>query len=748
MALGTLNAQKSSPSIEPEVVWNVEWKLSDEAQATGESLSDIQGLLEGALILRPPERWLGIPFRHAWSKLNGKWDNALELGNPPPIGTASPYDGAMVERSQALLQSRLMRNGFLEASLSMDTIGNKGKVTLSILLDPGPRYLCGSTSVTTEGSGLTASDVALLTDRWAQWVGRPIDLIALDQERSSMSERLQSEGWFGLIADHFAIDIDTTGSRKSKMVHLGLKVLPIVQESDTLRHRRAYIDSLSFHWHPLDDGMDSLETRTEKGVLWKVPFGRDLRGLAHRMHLSPGDPYDPGLLSDARQSLRMLPLLQDVRLDISPGLVDSDDERAPLHVHLDAYPTERRIMRVNGALISRLGLGGEMTLSIADLDFRKRAEEISFDLGLGLETVVPYSSGQEGVVEPTPLNSRVLSAGVVYSTGRLIPFGPDRFPKSTRPLSRLSMTFRDESRPRFSRTYVQFGLVEGFMENVSKGSRIELRPFEIAMTASRLEPDFVQELENLGSDILTSSFESRALFGSSVDWRLSTPHSIRRPWKWSLNVELEGAGNLFHLIDRRAPEETTVPLPSAFGETADVQVARYIRWLLDMRGGWSRDGRNGIFGRCFVGVASSTIDGVAIPLEKQFYVGGPNSMRGWQALTLGPGGTDVPGLRVRGDIHAEFNLEFRRYVNDWIQLAAFTDAGNIWMTRPEESRPRVEFEFESFLSQTAASYGAGIRFDFEYFLLRCDFGRPWKWPDGSNSTDRSWRIHPAVSLPF
>ena len=422
MALGTLHAQESSPSIEPEVVWNVEWRLRDEVQSTGESLSDIQGLLEGALILRPPERWLGIPFRHAWSKLNGKWDKALELGNPPPTGTASPYDGSMVERSQALLQSRLMRNGFLEASLSMDTIGNKGKVTLSILLDPGPRYLCGSTSVTTEGSGLAVADVAWLNDRWAQWVGRPIDLIALDRERSSMSERLQSDGWFGLIADHFAIDIDTTGSRESKTVHLGLKVLPIVQESDTLRHRRAYIDSLSFHWHPLDGGMDSLETRREKGVLWKVPFGRDLRGLAHRLHLSPGDPYDPGLLSDARQSLRMLPLLQDVRLDISPGVVDSDEERAPLHVHLDAYPTERRIMKINGALISRLGLGGEMTFSVADLDFRNRAEEISFDLGLGLETVVPYSSGQEGVVEPTPLNSRVLSAGVVYSTGRLIAF--------------------------------------------------------------------------------------------------------------------------------------------------------------------------------------------------------------------------------------------------------------------------------------------------------------------------------------
>ncbi len=736
-------------SVGGEVVWKVDWRISQEGRDDEMNTGSLEQMLDGGLILRAPERWMGIPFRHAWSRLNGKWKKAVEQGIPPPMGSASPFDAVMLERSRMLLESRLIRSGHLEGALSMDTANVDGKMTITVNVDPGPRYVCGSTSLKAEGSGLDGDDTEALGNRWARWVGRPLDLDALDRDREALSQLLQSEGWFGLISDHFGINIDTTGSRASRKVHLGLVVSPIVQGEDTLVHRRAIIDSLTFHWHPFDGNGDSLESRMENGILWRVPAGRNVSGMSHRMHLATGDRYNPKQLSEARQSLRQLPLIRDVRVDIVQRDDVTKDGVAPLHVHLDAYPAKRGLMRANGAMISRQGIGGEMALSVADLDFRNRAEQISLDVGLGLETVTPYSSGSDGEAQgPTPLNSRVLSAGVVYSTGRLFPYGPARFPKSNKPESRLSLTLRDENRPSFSRTYVQIGLVEGFVENPATGSKIELRPFEIAVTSSRLQPQFEEDLADLASEVVTSSFQSRALFGSGVDWWVGTPRNKKQRWRWSLNLEFEGAGNLFHLIDPRSPQETTVPLPSIFGETAEVQVARYTRWLLEARGGWSHDGRSGVFGRCFIGAASSSIPGVGIPLEKQFYVGGPNSMRGWQALGLGPGGSDVEGLRVRGDIRLELNLELRQYINDWVQLAAFTDAGNIWMTRPEENRPNVEFAFDTFLSQTAVSYGAGVRLDFDYFLLRCDVGRPWRTPLGSLPTEGSWRIHPAVSVPF
>ena len=143
----------------------------------------------------------------------------------------------------------------------------------------------------------------------------------------------------------------------------------------------------------------------------------------------------------------------------------------------------------------------------------------------------------------------------------------------------------------FSRTYIQLGLVEKFLENPETGSVIELRPVEVAFTSSRLEPNFTAVLDSLDSDLITSSFEPRALFSSGIRWRMKSAADKRRVFRWSLSVEFEGSGNLFHLLHGDEPAETNITLPSVFGEARQVQVARYTRWMTDIRAGWSSNGK-------------------------------------------------------------------------------------------------------------------------------------------------------------
>lgn len=728
------------------LVWEVQWTLAEGAAGGPEQLAELRGLLEGGLILRPPERWLGIPVRHAWSRLNGRWRRAAEEGTSFPAGSAIPFSGEALDRSALLLRSRMLRKGYLDGTLSMDTTLAEGRVSITVTLDPGMRYRVSRADVRTEGSGVEGREREALVDGWGRWKGRPLDLDELERERNRFSADFQQRGWFGLTSDFFTVEVDTTDARATGMVGLELVVSPAARGGRTGVHRKARLDSLSFEWHPL--GEDIIVERFEDGILWRVPQGRDIRGLNHALHIKPGQGYDPGVLTEARQAIRRLPLVKDLRVDIAPMGDPNDSLVTPLHVHFDAYPSQRRVMKVNGAATSRQGLGGEMALSISDQDFRRRMEQVALDFGAGVENVTTYGLTESGEDAGTTFISRILSAGVSYNAARIIPFGPDRFAKSNRPESLVAFTLRDENRRKFNRTLLQFSLTERFVENPANGSRVELRPVDIAVTSSKFQAGFEEELDSLGSDVLTSSFTSRAVFASGVAWRVGTKKEKRSLFRGQLSLEWEGAGNLFHLLDGRTPSETTVAMPTFFQGTADVQVARYTRWLIEATGGWSIDRRNGWFARCFIGVASSSIDGVAVPLEKQFYVGGPNSMRGWQALGLGPGGSGYLGLRVRGDIRVEANLEWRRYVNDWIQCAVFADAGNIWMTRPEASRPDVELDPSTFLGQVAVNLGGGIRFDFGYFLLRCDAGIPVKWPDGTELTDQRWRFHPAVSLPF
>lgn len=741
-----LGQETTKQEANPKLIWNVEWQLSTNEAEAELDLAQWQTLLQGGLAAQPPDRLIGIPLRHYWAKLNGRWQRAIDSGTRVPTGSAPPFDSNLLEQSRALLESRMIRNGFLEGEVTLDTSSVDNHVTLILGLEPGKRQRCCTTEVNADGSGLQQSQVQALEQSWNSWQGKPLDLDALDRARERMAQELQQEGWFGLTSDFFSIDIDTTGSQSSQCVSLGLRVVPGESNGTTMPHRKGRVDSLSFHWHPVQ--LEAMETREIDGIQWRVPLGRDLRGLRQSMRIEKGRPYNPMELAQTRQSIRQYPLVQDLRVGITALKPTAASAYTPLHIHMDAYPSERRVMRVNGAVTQRENLGGEVAFSLSDQDFRRRAEQLSLKLGLGLESVPSFITQDNGDGANNGLNSRVLSAGLSYRTNRLIPFGASAFPKSNQPESQISLTIRDEDRVNFSRTYIQLGLVEKFLENPETGSVIELRPVEVAFTSSRLEPNFTAVLDSLDSDLITSSFEPRALFSSGIRWRMKSAADKRRVFRWSLSVEFEGSGNLFHLLHGDEPAETNITLPSVFGEARQVQVARYTRWMTDIRAGWSSNGKNGVFGRCVMGVAASSIDNVAVPLEKQFYVGGPNSMRGWPALSLGPGGSNDANLRVRGDIRIETNIELRRYVNDWIQCALFTDAGNIWMTRPDPELADVEFQTATFLSQVAVSCGAGIRLDFGYFMLRCDAGKPVRWPNGTKSTDPSWRIHPAISLPF
>ncbi len=745
---GELLAQtERNPDAKPPLIWNIDWQLAPGEEVGVTDASTWKEMLQGSLAVQPPERLAGIPWRHLWAKLNGRWKRAVRTGQTVPTGSAALFDSNLLEQSRALLESRMLRNGHLEAEVVLDTAMTGQHINLIVVLKPGARQRCCLAEVNAEGSGLSNAQVTAIEKDWKTWEGQPLELDALDRERNRFAQKLQQEGWFGLTSDFFSIEIDTTESQSSGCVGLNLRVAPAQYEGFTVPHRKGRIDSISFHWHPVQ--LEAMETRDIDGVLWRVPVGRDLRGLSHCMRIEKGGLFAPSKLAQTRQSIRQLPLVQDLRVGISTMNQAELQPYTPLHIHLDAYPSERRVMRVNGAVTQRQGVGGEVALSLSDQDFRNRAEQLSLELGLGLESVQPY--GLDIVTEGGPgeaLNSRVLSAGLTYRTNRLIPFGARSFSRSNNPESRISLTIRDEDRVKFSRTYIQLGLVEQFVENPETGSSIELRPFEVAFTSSQLEPVFIADLDSIQSDFLTSSFEPRALFSSSIRWRLKSTVDKRKPFRWSINMEFEGSGNLFHLLHRDVPEETTITLPSAFAQSREVQVARYTRWMADLRAGWAPNGKNGIFGRCVIGVAASSIDNVSVPLEKQFFVGGPNSMRGWQALNLGPGGSSNANLRVRGDIRLEANIEVRRYLNDWIQCAVFTDAGNIWMTRPDPDISDVEFNAATFMSQIAVACGAGIRLDFGYFMLRCDAGRPVRWPNGAQSTAASWRIHPAISLPF
>lgn len=159
-----------------------------------------------------------------------------------------------------------------------------------------------------------------------------------------------------------------------------------------------------------------------------------------------------------------------------------------------------------------------------------------------------------------------------------------------------------------------------------------------------------------------------------------------------------------------------------------------------------------------MGIPISKSD-TTLPFFKQYFGGGPNSMRGWPVRGIGVGGQALaPYINNAlfndrtGDIQLEGNTEYRFNVAPLFsnailfKMALFADVGNIWNfknTKPDGSTDTTQFKFQNLYKQLGVSSGVGFRFDFSYFLIRFDVGFRFKRPDVLENS--GWQI-PAVTL--
>ncbi len=112
------------------------------------------------------------------------------------------------------------------------------------------------------------------------------------------------------------------------------------------------------------------------------------------------------------------------------------------------------------------------------------------------------------------------------------------------------------------------------------------------------------------------------------------------------------------------------------------------------------------------------------PLERRFYAGGPNSLRGWGFNLLGPGNNPADSAlavsRLGSDIKLEFSLEqrlsFFRTFGYPSGIVIFFDAGNIWTREGENA-----LAASTFFEQLGVNTGLGLRFGTPIGPLRLDF---------------------------
>jgi outer membrane protein insertion porin family len=146
-------------------------------------------------------------------------------------------------------------------------------------------------------------------------------------------------------------------------------------------------------------------------------------------------------------------------------------------------------------------------------------------------------------------------------------------------------------------------------------------------------------------------------------------------------------------------------------------------------------------------------DNQILPFYKAFYAGGPgfpgtSSMRGWQVRQLGLGSSTYYTNRTLfidrfGDVQLEGNIEYRfplgTILGVKIKSAVYTDIGNIWDRHTIDTSASAQgsdFNIGRFYKEFAVDAGTGLRFDFDYFLIRFDWAYKIRDPQSIDNPNR------------
>lgn len=343
---------------------------------------------------------------------------------------------------------------------------------------------------------------------------------------------------------------------------------------------------------------------------------------------------------------------------------------------------------------------------------------------------------QQALINNSSLNFNTREFGVESSLTIpkfLSPFLGHKWFSFQIPETKFTVGFNYQSRPDYARTITNFKF--GYNWKTSNFNYQTFNPVDLNFVhIYNLDSVFINKIQDL---YIKSSFTDHLILASNYSWTYNTQNPNKREDYKYVRVNLESAGNLLalysKLIDKSKASvlDTVTNQLTSYYKVLNTRFAQYVKGDFEYRYGHIINEKSSVVARTFLGIGVPFGNFNVLPFEKKYFTGGANGIRAWQVRSLGPGSYSAPANSYpnqSGDIKLEANLEYRFKLFWLIEGALFTDAGNIWAINSLDNRPGALFRIDEFYRQIAVGSGAGLRFDFTYFLFRLDLGMKMRDP--------------------
>ena len=661
------------------------------------------------------------PFLNVYNWQNGKgkgWDKFVtKIGVAPVV-----YDAEQVDNSILNLENRLDYLGYFDSKVESRISVKRKKVNVTYEVTLGKRYPIKQISISLPEEGDFAEEFLKDTSAMTVKVGDYLSESALEEETERSSADMRNKGFYTFNKNYYFFEADTLTCPDSALLHLTVNEYTrneTAKESEPIR--RFYFNKVNITYPKTLKIRDKVLTELNTII--------------------PGAPYSSDIVNQTYSRLASLRVFNSVNI----GMTQADSNLVDCSISLSQSKLQGFKVNLEASTNSSGLLGISPQLSYYHKNIFKGGEW----LNLSFMGIFQFKFN-----DSVRSNEFGVSAGLSFPKFFPLPY---RYFKGAVPRTDINLSYNYQDRPEYTRNIIS----TSYGYNGKVGNRFFYQAYPLQLNIVRLfnlDPEFYKTLAN--DPFLRYAYQDHFDLGSGLTLYYTTnAESIPKESFLYTRFQFDIAGNMLSLFKPLMKRDK-----DGFATIWNTPYSQFVRSEVTFGKTWifGRNSGQAIATRLLAGAGYAYGNSSALPFEKHFYGGGANSLRGWQARTVGPGLSPRDNSFVipnqTGDMKLEANVEYRFNMFWKVAGAVFIDAGNVWTLKDDGTQAGKEsmLRWETFGESIAANWGVGLRLNFEFMLLRLDLGlkvhdpaREIKWvgPDQWFKRD-GYALHFGVGYPF
>lgn len=671
-------------------------------------------------IKQKPGTWNPFLVVYNWSGKNG--NSVLgrffrDIGNAPVV-----YNPALLDESAENIKNHLEYIGYYGSDVETAVSIRHKKIKAIYNVTLGKRFVISDINYSLPERGTFAADFLADTSSVSIKRGSYLSESALEKESERSAAYFRQLGYYDFSKNNYFFEADTLGG-----------------------DGKAVLDFTIREYTRNEAPQDAEEIKKYKfgkvRIQYPVDFIIKEKVLTNLNTIHPGDPYREDVVNNTYSRMSSLSTFSSVTVSLSKA------DSAKVDCSINLTPARQQGFKFNLEASSNssglLGISPELSF------FHRNIFHGGEMLNLSFMGDFQFKPNQD-------VSSRIFGVSAGLTLPRFVGLPDKRF-KGLVPRTEIKASYNFQDRPEYSRRIISASY--GYSGTVR---RLSYQLFPVQLKIVRLfhiTPDFYDRLRT--NPFLMDAYQNHFDLGLGSVLYYTTNSDVNPKTSYHFaRLDFDIAGNALSLFNGMMDKDV-----SGSSIIWNTPYSQYVRGELTLGKTWllGKKENVGIATRLLAGAGYAYGNSSVLPFEQHFFAGGANSMRGWQARSIGPGlskkddSFSVPNQS--GDMKLEANIELR-YPLFWkLNGATFIDAGNIWTLQAGSSDSGAgKLKADTFLSSIAANWGIGVRLDLNFILVRIDMGlqihdpamdegKRWISPDKWLKDD-NYAVHFGVGYPF